>query len=204
MSQSNPPYNVKSPKGTARSQREQHNNQPDPSSAETVEPACRARKSGRGIERREWREMPYDSRTRTFYQPCEWCYPDDEPDESDVETVIRSCRDPTKYHRLRDDPESDEAPSNGPPDATNIQDTGDPIESVTDLRIGQRVIWESREYPLRVVETATESDGTIALRGHNGGEYQLEGRPKHAQPYYISYYGYRSVIRVESRAERAE
>jgi hypothetical protein len=202
MSQSNPSYGVNSPKGTARSRHEQHDNQSEPTPTNPVEPACRARKSGRGAKRREWREMPYDNRTRAFYQPCEWCYPDNEPNESDVETVIRSCRDPTKYHRPRDDHELGNAPTAGPPDATNIQNTGDPIESVTDLRIGQRVIWENREYPLRVVETASKPDGTVALRGHNGGEYQLEGRPKHAQPYYISSYGCRSVIRVEHRTER--
>ena len=208
MSQSKSSYGVAPRKGTARSRHAQHDKQTETTTAETVEPACRARQSGRGAKRREWREMPYDSRTRVFYEPCEWCYPGGDPDETEVETVVRSCRDPTKYHRLRDNHESSEAPNAGPPDAdaTGTRDAGDPIKSITDLRIGQRVIWENREHPLRVVGTTSKPDGTVTLRGHNDGKYVVESRPQNPQPYYISNYGYRSEIRVwvENRTERAE
>ena len=211
MSQSKTTYGTKTGKRTARSRRAEHDS-PDEnaSDSDTVEPACRTREVGRGVDRREWREMPYDGRTRTFYEPCEWpeCYPDGPPDE-ETEKVVRSCRTPTSYHRLRDGGEPCEHETDT--DSTCIpQDTIEPIEaisSLTNLQEGHRVIWESRESPLCVTEATSEPDGTIGLCGPSGGEYQIEGRPEYRQPYYLTGYGYLSEIirvRVETRAERVQ
>ena len=200
MSQSNSAFGAQDPKGTARSRRVQHANQTN-ATDDTVEPACRARKIGRGVERREWRETPYDTRTLAFYEPCEWCFPDGAPDENEVEIVVRSCRKPTSYHRPRDSNESTGHVGNH--DAIRSVET---ICSLTDLRKGQQVIWENRAHPLRVVETTNEPNGTVTLRGHNEGKYQIEGRPQHSQPYYITNYGYRSEVvrvRADDRQEAA-
>ncbi|GAA0460248.1 hypothetical protein GCM10008985_15870 [Halococcus dombrowskii] len=214
MSQSKTTYGAELPKGTARSRRAEHDNQTETADdSDTVEPACRTRKVGRGVDRREWREMPYDGRTRTFYDPCEWpeCYPDGPPDD-ETETVIRSCRKPTSYHRPREDGEPCEYEADAPEtntDSTHIsRDAIEPIGAIsllTDLQEGHRVIWESRTYPLRVTATASKLDGTIGLCGPSGGEYQIEGRPEYRQPYYLSGYGYLSEIirvRARTRAER--
>ncbi|WP_435078449.1 hypothetical protein [Halococcus sp. AFM35] len=211
MSQSNSSYGVKSPKGTARSQDEQHTNQSESTDDESVEPACRTRDVGRGVDRREWREMPYNARMRTFYEPCDWpaCYPDGAPDESEIEMVVRSCRAPTVYHRPRDDEPNDE--TGGPETTANgthpsqdaIERLG-PISSLADLREGQRVLLQNWQHPLCVTDTASEPDGTVGLRGPEGGEYQVEGRPEFPQPYYLSKVGYVSEIvrvRVETPAE---
>ena len=212
MSHSNSGYGVNSPKGTAHSQGEQHTNQSETTDSETVEPACRTVKMGRGIDRREWREMPYVGGTNTFYEPCNWseCYPDGPPDESETETVVRSCRAPTVYHRPRDDSEQTHETNDPEPtadDTRSLQDaieTIGPISSLTDLQEGQRVAVENRKHPLCVTETTSEPDGTIGLRGPEGGEYQVEGRPEYSQPYYLSDSGYLSEIirvRVETPAE---
>lgn len=212
MSQSKTSYGAEGRKSTARSRRVQHANKPKTTNSETVEPACRTRSVGRGVDRRKWREMPYDGRTRTFYEACEWpeCYPDGPPDDSDTETVVRSCRQPTTYHRLRDDGEP-EHETDDPETSANsarisqeaIEPIG-PISSLPDLQEGQRVVLESRAQPLRVTETASEPDGTVGLRGPGGGEYQVEGRPEYPQPYYLPKAGYLNAIirvRVEIPAE---
>ena len=153
MSQSKTTYGTKTRKRTARSRRAEHDShKEDTGSNDAVEPACRTRKIGRGVDRRKWREMPYDGRTRTFYEPCGWpeCYPDGPPDD-EIETVVRSCRTPTVYHRPRDDDEpkhETDAPETST-DSTRIpQETIEPIgaiSSLRDLEEGQRVIWENRE-----------------------------------------------------------
>ena len=202
MSQSKTTYGAELPKGTARSRHAQHDNQPEETGdSNTVEPACRTREVGRGIDRREWRETSYDGSIRVFLDPCLWCFADGHPDESEVETVVKSCRKPTSYHRLR---ESAETCDHGDDPEVTIQIKEDPIESVTDLREGQQVIWDDREQPLWVVEATDEPDGTVGLRGPSGGEYIIEGRPEHRKPYYVLGDGYRSRIipvRAEKRAE---
>lgn len=211
MSHSNSDYGVKSPKGTARSQGEQHDNQSETTDSETVEPACRTVDMGRGVDRREWREMPYVGGTNTFYEPCNWpeCYPDGAPDESETETVVRSCRAPTVYHRPRDDKPNHETNSpktaaNGTHPSQDAIETIGPISSLTELQAGQRVILKNWKHPLCVTDTASEPDGTVGLRGPEGGEYQVEGRPELPQPYYLTKAGYLSEIvrvRVETPAE---
>jgi hypothetical protein len=202
MSQSRPSYGVKTRKRTARSRHAQHDKQPEETGdSDTVEPACRTREVGRGIDRREWRETSYDGRTRTFFDPCSWCFPDGHPDASDVDTVVKSCRKPTSYHRPRESNEQT-CDHGGNPEAT-LQIEEDPIESVTDLREGQQVIWDNRERPLWVVAATDEPDGAVGLRGPDGGEYIIEGRPEHREPYYVLGDGYRSQItpvRAEKRA----
>ena len=201
MSQSRTSYGAKTRKGTARSRHAQHDNQSENGGdSDTVEPACRAREIGRGAERRKWRKTPYNSRIRAFYDACEWCYPDGAPDESEIEKVVRSCREPTSYHRPRDDGEPEHetgTPETGTDGARVSQDAIEPtgaISSLTDLQEGQRVILESRAQPLRVTETASKPDGTVGLRGPGGGEYQVEGRPEYPQPYYLRKAGYLSEI----------
>jgi hypothetical protein len=203
MSQSKTYSGVHSPKDTARSRRVEHDNQPEETGdSDTVEPACRAREIGRGAERRKWRETPYNGRIRAFYEACEWCYPDSHPDD-ETETVVRSCREPTRYHRPRHEGEPCEqtdAPETDT-DGTRIsQDAIEPIgaiSSLTDLQEGQRVVLESRKQPLRVIKGTSEPDGSVTLRGPSGGEYQIEGRPEYSQPYYIPKTGYLSeIIRV--------
>lgn len=201
MSQSKTPYGVELRKGTARSCREQQSNKISDSPRETVEPACRTREVGRGVERREWREMVYNSRMRLFYEPCEWCFPDGEPDDSKLDTVVRSCRKPTSYHRPREGDESAcEHETSTEPDTHRPE----PVEAITDLQAGERVIWEDREQPLRVTETTSKPDGTVVLRGPSGGHYHIEGRPDHRQPYYILGDGYRSVIKRVRAVEQEE
>ena len=202
MSQSKTSYGAKSRKGTARSHREQHTNTVSDSPRKTVEPACRTREVGRGVERREWREMGYNSRTRLFYDPCEWCYPDGEPDDSKVDTVVRSCRKPTSYHRPRENDESAcEHETTTEPD-TDL--SREPVETISDLQTGEQVIWEDRKRPLRVIGVTADPDGTVTLRGPSGGHYHIEGRPGHRQPYYILGDGYRSVIERVRREKRVE
>ncbi|EMA55986.1 hypothetical protein C451_04531 [Halococcus thailandensis JCM 13552] len=147
--------------------------------------------------------MSYDGRTRTFYDACEWseCYPDGPPDENEIETVVRSCRKPTTYHRPRDDSELCEHETDAPETSTNdTRISQDAIEligsisSLTDLEEGQRVIWPNREQPLRVTKTTGKPDGMVGLQGPIGGEYQVEGRPEYPQPYYLPKAGYVSAI----------
>jgi hypothetical protein len=215
MSQSKTSYGVKSPKGTARSRHAQHINQSETTSSETIEPACRSRSVGRAVERREWREMPYDGRARAFFEPCGWpeCFPDGKPSEDEVETVVRSCGKPTTYHRPRNNKAGCEARTHDEPPETSAnstrisQESIEPvgtIDTLTELREGQQVIWKTRPTPLRVTEATTEADGTIHLLGPDGGEYTIEGRPDCPHPYYATGYGYQSeIIRVRLR-DRAE
>ena len=202
MSQSKTSYGAELRKGTARSRRVEHDSQLEKSAdSDTVEPACRAREIGRGAERRKWRETPYDSRIRAFYEPCEWCFSNGAPDDSEIETVVRSSREPTSYHRLRSSAESICQATGGDDrsdtDTDDIQIAEDPIKSLAELQDGQLVIWENRERPLRVIRTANRPDETITLQGPDGGEYQVEGRPERPRPYYLYGSGYLSeIIRV--------
>ena len=198
MSQSNSAYRPQNPKATARSRHAQHTSQTKGAGSQPTEPACRTRAVGRGVERREWRELAYNSRTCAFFDPCKWseCFPDGAPDEDAISTVVRSCREPTTFHRPRngDEPTCDHNGVSEPDRNDPAQISRVVVESVTDLQVGQQVIWEDRERPLTVIKATTEPDGTVDLRGPAGGEYVIEGRPEHRQPYYVLGDGYRSEI----------
>ena len=199
MSQSKTTYGAEIRKDTARSRRAEHDNQTEGvGDSDTVEPACRARDIGRRAEHRKWRETPYDSRIRAFYEPCEWCFSNGAPDDSEIEKVVRSSREPTSYHRLRSSAgsiyQSNASDDRSDTDTDDIQIAEDPIKSLAELQDGQLVIWENRERPLRVIRTANRPDETITLQGPDGGEYQVEGRPERPRPYYLYGSGYLSEI----------
>ena len=99
-----------------------------------------------------------------------------------------------KYHRPRDTdkttPSEPSREANGRESETGPQ-FGDEatiksLNSITELREGDGVLWQGQSTPLVVVEPATTPDGTVALIGPNGGEYYIEGRPECARAYYIS------------------
>jgi hypothetical protein len=181
MSQSKTNSGVHSPKDTARSRRVSDSQPEETGDSDTVEPACRTRKVGRGIDRREWREVSYSERLLGFYEPCEWdeCFPDGPPDAGEISTVVRSCHSPTAIHRSRK-PENTQQEADAHPHSRN-----ESITTLGDLTEGESVIWENQSTPRRVIETATGPDDTARLRGPSGGEYTIEARPGSTQAYAI-------------------
>jgi hypothetical protein len=202
MSQSKASYGVNTPKDSARSRRVEHDDQPEEAGDQPVEPACRTREVGRGIDRREWREIPYSERILAFYEPCEWdeCYPDGPPDVEEVATVVRSCHSPTVFHRSRHETENSQTDAVADPHSTGVS-----ITTLTDLTEGECVVWDKQSTPRRVIETATGSDGTVRLRGPSGGEYTVEARPGSTQAYAIyPAIGLVSSLRVVTADETVE
>lgn len=186
MSQSKHSYGVQDPKDSARARNGQH----DSSRGETAthsatEPACRSRAVGHSVENREWREVAYNERRLVSYEPCAWpeCFPDGPPDADDIETVVRSTHQPTKYHRPRTtatDAQSRKSTHEGQAVVEH-----EVVGAITDLCEGERVVWEGQRWTMRVVEGTTDPDGVVFLTGSNGGEYRIEGRPNAARPYAV-------------------
>ena len=196
MSQSKSAYGVRTPKDSARTRSERQNTNPDGESTETqVEPACPSRAVGHSVDKRDWREVAYDERRLVSYRACEWpaCYPDGPPDASETETVVRSSHRPTVYHRPQTTA-TDAQPSESVHDerACVVEEVG----VITDLREGDRVLWDGQSTPMRVVESTTDPSGVASLIGPDDGEYRIEARPEYAQPYYIRPgYAYQSELR---------
>jgi hypothetical protein len=157
------------------------------------EPACRSRATGRSVDTREWREVPNAARRLDTLSACEYCF-DGPPDTAEITTAVISCSHPTVYHRPRADqsaPSTVGGESAGaspslddrPAASTDARET---IHDVTELREGDGVLWQGQSTPLIVVGAAASPAGTVDLRGPNGGDYWLEGRPDCARAYYVS------------------
>ena len=190
MSQSNSSYRTERPKGIAREHRHRQPATTDDTAEATTEPACWRHSASDW----EWHEVQFTAAYAAIHDPCSECFPDGSPEVSTLETVVRSCSYPVKYHRPRD---TDETNPSGPSPETNGRESGTgpqfgdeatskSLNSITELQEGDGVLWQGQSTPLVVVEPATTPDGTISLVGPNGGEYHIEGRPECARAYYIS------------------
>lgn len=139
------------------------------------------------VESLEWRETPYTASLEEFHPPCSSpeCFPKGTPDPSELDDVVRSRHYPTVFHRPRSDC-MDEEISDDPAD--RFADS-DPLEltSITELSRGDGVVWGASKLPLVVEETTTDPSGEIQLRGPDGGEYVLEGRPEGIDAVYPGY-----------------
>ena len=182
MSQSKSAYETQNPKGNGQ----RHCQQQRQSSTETgtdpsPEPACRSRY----VDDWEWIEIPCTTALTASYTPCEWdeCFGDGPPDVDELETVVRSRRYPSVFHRCHtdhsthesDDPATEDGLTNTHPVfETNASEKREPVESITDLHEGDGVTWTALGTSLAVVER-TESAG-IRLEGPAGGEYELRKR----------------------------
>jgi hypothetical protein len=186
MSQSKQSYGVETPKDSARTRRERQNTNPDAESTETqVEPACRSRALGHSAEKRDWREIAYNERRLVSYRPCSWpeCFPDGPPDADEIETVIRSTHQPTVYHRPRTtatDAQSCESKHDGQAGVAH-----EAVGAITELREGERVIWEGQRWSMYVDESTAKPDGVVRLVGSDGGNYRIEGRPDTPRTYAV-------------------
>lgn len=178
MSQSKSVYWVQNPKANGKRQRQPTNAAGDSSRSNSEpEPACRSR----CVPDREWVEIPYTAALTNSYTPCGWdeCYPAGAPDPDETETVIRSRRYPTVFHRVKPDGpavhESTAEPTNVHPFAgANPAGERESIESITELRAGDGVTWDCLETPVVVIEQS-ETSGVL-VSGPSGGEYQLHTR----------------------------
>ncbi len=192
MSQSNSSYRTERPKGIAREHRHRQSANTGKTAETTTEPACWRHSASDW----EWHEVQFTAAYATIHDPCSECFPNGSPAVSTLETVVRSCSYPVKYHRPRDTAETSPAglsrksnnrgSDTGPQFCREAIDTCEPIDSVTDLQKGDGVLWQGQSTPMLVVEPASTPDGRVALVGPNGGEYRIEGRPECARAYYIS------------------
>ena len=192
MSQSKPSYGTERPKGIARERRHRQPATTDDTAEADTEPACWRHSASDW----EWHEVQFTAAYAEIHDPCSECFPDGAPEVSTLETVVRSCSYPVKYHRPRDadetTPSGSSRETNGRESETGPQfgyeaiDARESINSITELQEGDGVLWQDQSTPLVVVEPATTQDGTISLVGPNGGEYHIEGRPECARAYYIS------------------
>lgn len=192
MSQSKLAYEVRDLEGNEQRQRQRQNTSEikyKPESAQEPEPACRSRSIGRAADRREWREISYDERLLAFYSPCSWdeCFPNGNPDASEIETVIGSRHHPTTFHRPRDSdrPRCTDGETATDTD-TRAHATSREVHDITELEDGDGIVWQGQSTPLTVVSSTDEPSGTIALRGPKNGEYRVKGRPN--QPRAIAIY----------------
>lgn len=182
MSQSKPAYGAERPKGIAYEHRHQPEKTDDTPEAVT-EPACWRHSASDW----EWHEVPYTAAYAAIHEPCSDCFSDKPPAVSTLETVVRSCSYPVKYHRPRDADETDSSDTsretnggkseNNPQPGNEATDASVSVNSITELQKGDGVLWQNQSTPLVVAEPATTPDGTVALVGPNGGEYRIEGRP---------------------------
>lgn len=200
MSQSGQPYEAESPKRTART----HRRRPDTSDKTTdtesdpdpkPEPACRYGHA----DDWDWHAIPFTVAFAGFYDPCSRpeCFSSGPPDANEIETVVRSCSYPTKYHRARksaDEPrdtarENSDRTTGPVTGASRFADTDTsarkPLNNITELEEGNGVSWNGQSTPLLVVEAAAEPSGTVRLRGSNGGEYSVEWRPEQARSHAV-------------------
>lgn len=188
MSQSKSAYEVRDLEGNEQRQRQRQNTSEIKSEPE---PACRSRSIGRAADRREWREISYDERLLAFYRPCSWaeCFPDGNPDASELETVIGSRHHPTTFHRPRDSDRprcTDGETATDTDTDTRAHATSREVHDITELKDGDGIVWQGQSTPLVVVSPTDEPGGTIALRGPENGEYRVKGRPN--QPRAIAIY----------------
>lgn len=139
------------------------------------------------VDSLEWRETPYTASLVEFHPPCSSpeCFPQEAPDPSSLDVVIRSRHYPTVFHRPRSDC-ADEVSSN---DSTDRFADSEPesLTSITELSLGDGVVWGASKLPLIVEETTSDPSGEITLRGPDGGEYFLEGRPDGTDAVYPGY-----------------
>ena len=205
MSQSGLNYETEQSKTTAYTQRHQQKPASDTDSGTDPEPACRSRSVGHSVGAREWREIPYTERILVSYRPCSWpeCYPDGRPDLHNVQTVVRSCRHPTTFHRPADGAESCEREQDGSETTDTFTVTQaavhESLDSITDLRDGDGVIWAGQTTPMLVVDSTASSTEVVNIVGPGGGDYRIEERPDKILSYAI-YPGYgcqREITRVE-------
>lgn len=155
-----------------------------------VTPAC----STGAVEAYDWREIPYTQPLLEFYRPCKCpsCYPEGAPAPEEVETVVRSTKYPTSFHRLGgfiegDAEDEDENMSTFTDDEIAARES---LTDITDLRIGDGVMWFDEQTPLVAVETTPDPSGTVVLEGPGGGEYTLSSRQNGS---FIVYPGYGRV-----------
>jgi hypothetical protein len=192
MSQSKPSYGTERPKGIAHERRHRQPVNTDDTAEAATEPACWRHATSDW----KWHEVQFTAAYAAIHDPCSECFPAGAPETSTLETVVRSCSYPVKYHRPRD---AEGTNLSGPSDETNDRESGTSpqfgdeaidtrasISSITELKKGDGVLWQGQSTPLVVTEPATAPDGTVALVGPNGGEYRIEGRPECARTYYIS------------------
>jgi hypothetical protein len=216
MSQSKPSYGTKQPKGIAHEHQHRQPATTDDTAEADTEPACWRHSASDW----KWHEVQFTAAYAAIHDPCSECFPEGSPEVSTLETVVRSCSYPVKYHRPRDADETNPAGASHKADGGESEtaaqfgesaiDTSESISSITELRKGDGVLWQGQSTPLVVVEPAAIPDGTVSLTGPDGGEYRIEGRPECARAYYISpgYACQRELRRVvpasdHSRPEKA-
>lgn len=199
MSQSNSHSGPQQPKGTARTHRQRSNTSKKSKESESDDvpkPACRSRSTGACIGHREWREVPYSDRVLSSYTACAWpeCFPNGPPDAAEIETVVRSCSHPTSYHRVSHaNEDSQELECESGTDESQIpvasrldgDDTCESLGALSELQVGNGVIWNGQSTPMYVVETASEPSEAVRLRGPEGGNYTIEWRPDQVRSYAI-------------------
>ena len=184
MSQSKSAYRVQRPKGNGQRQcQQQGQSSTGTGSDQHPEPACWRRR----VDDWEWHETEYTAAFGAMYDPCPECFADGPPDAGELEMVVRSCSYPTSYHRVGDpahaDSDAETGTATGPSRFENATiETQRVITDITDFEEGDGVLWEGQSTPLTVVDSATESSGTVRLRGPNGGEYQVTNRPSQSHP----------------------
>ncbi|WP_154020039.1 hypothetical protein [Halococcus sediminicola] len=192
MSQSNFSYGTKQPKGIAHEHRHQQPATTDDTAEADIEPACWRHSASDW----KWHEVQFTAAYAAIHDPCSECFPAGAPEIGTLETVVRSCSYPVKYHRVRDGDETDPVRESREADDCESEagaqfgsaaiNASESISSITELRKGDGVLWQGQSTPLVVAEPATTPDGTVSLIGPNGGEYRIEGRPECARAYYIS------------------
>lgn len=191
MSQSKSAYGVQNPKGTANEHcqsQSQNTNATDRETVENPEPACWRRR----VDGWEWHETEYTAAFLGIYDPCPECF-DGPPDADELDTVVRSCSYPTSYHRVADPAETNTREAHATTETETTEtladwfDDGDQrsIDDITEFKRGDGVVWQGQSTPLLVVGPAGASGGTVSLRGPNGGEYSIKGRPNHSRSHAV-------------------
>jgi hypothetical protein len=216
MSQSKSAYGTQNPKGTGKRQCQQHRQSSTEAGTEpSPEPACRSRH----VSDWEWIEIPCTAALTASYTPCEWddCFGDSPPDANEIETVVRSRRYPSVYHRCysdttdhhstreRDDPTDEEGPADTHPvfeTHANAAQKRESIESVTNLCEGDGVTWNALETSLVVVEKTDSAN--YRLEGPAGGEYELRKRYDGALLVYPGYGHIDGLSRVMPAGDRPQ
>ena len=192
MSQSNPSYRTERPKGIAHECRHQQPANTGKTAEVAIEPACWRHSASDW----EWHKVQFTAAYATIHDPCSECFPKGSPEVRTLETVVRSCSYPVKYHRPRDADETNPTGASHKVESGESEtaaqfgesaiDTSESISCITELQEGDGVLWQGQSTPLVVVEPATTPDGTVSLIGPDGGEYRIEGRPECTRAYYIS------------------
>src|SRR5699024_72912 len=142
MSQSKPSYGPARPKGIARERRHQQPANTDGAAEAATEPACWRHSASDW----EWHEVQFTAAYAEIHDPCTECFPDGPPELRTLETVVRSCSYPVKYHRPREaaetTPSEPSCEANGRKSEIEPQfgheaiDTSESINSITELQKG--------------------------------------------------------------------